>query len=306
MSKKQFGQFFTIYNPFKNRPFLTWYDKAMEHSKNKTILEPFAGANNLIKTLSENRDFEFKSYDIEPKDKDVIMRDTLKSFPKNYDIVITNPPYLAKNSAKRSGLFSGFKYDDLYKDCLEKVLDNVGYAAAIVPASFLHWGKMKERLYGYVMLTEKMFDDTDTPVCLALFTPEKVKKTLYYLNNKKIPVLRDELNYGKRSISINFNKTETANLGMYTFDNTTTETIKFVNLDEIDLDRIKHSSRNIVSISVDATIDDEIIKKLNNKISEYRTKTQDLFMTPFKGVRKDGKLYGTADDRRQNSLALGY
>ena len=42
--------------------------------------------------------------------------------PEGYDFIITNPPYLAKNSSTRKGFswHKDNKYDDLYKFCLEK------------------------------------------------------------------------------------------------------------------------------------------------------------------------------------------
>lgn len=289
-SKKQHGQFFTVYDPFKNKPFEDWWNEALESSENKTVLEPFAGANNLIYTLKEKYSFSFKSFDIEPKDSKVSKRDTLKNFPKGYNIVVTNPPYLAKNSAKRSNLFSGFKYDDLYKDCLEVMLKNVGYVAAIIPASFLHWGKLQDRLYAYVMLTEKMFDDTDTPVCLALFKPSKIQKKLFYLNSKKISVSGDVLDYSKSNSKVKFNDTKSANIAMCTFDNTKHESIRFMKLKNIDLSEIKDTSRNIVCVSIPSKVTDALIAKLNTRISEYRKQTKDVFMTPFKGVRKDGNF----------------
>lgn len=287
MNKRQHGQYFTIYNPFKNKPFNSWWQEAMEKSRNKKVLEPFAGANNLIKTLKQDRIFEFESYDIDPKDKNVKKRNTLKSFPTGFDIIVTNPPYLAKNSARRNNLDADFKYDDLYKDCLEKMLDNCGYIAAIIPATFLHWGKLNDRLYAYVMLTEKMFEDTETPVCLALFKPKPQKRTLFYLNSKKLIIKDDSLNYEKK-MKIKFNSPKDANIGLIAFDNTRMNSIKFVDIKMIDLEKIKNTSRNIVSITVENTkITKKVISNLNKKLNQYREITHDVYLTPFKGVKKD-------------------
>ena len=47
--KRELGQYFTTYNPFQNYGFLNW---AKECNLSKTtILEPFAGSNNLINML---------------------------------------------------------------------------------------------------------------------------------------------------------------------------------------------------------------------------------------------------------------
>jgi len=41
-----------------------------------------------------------------------------------------------------------------------------------------------------------------------------------------------------------------------------------------------------------------MIKKLNKKISTFRESTNDIFLTPFKGIRKDGRY------RRRMDFAL--
>ena len=61
----------------------------------------------------------FQSYDISTKDPDVQKMDTLKAFPKNYEVCITNPPWLARYAASRLGLkFPNIQYDNIYKQCL--------------------------------------------------------------------------------------------------------------------------------------------------------------------------------------------
>ncbi|MCL2038821.1 MAG: hypothetical protein FWG85_00145 [Bacteroidetes bacterium] len=50
-NKRTQGQYFTKYNPFENEGFLEWAEKY--NLKEQTILEPFAGANNLIDMLND-------------------------------------------------------------------------------------------------------------------------------------------------------------------------------------------------------------------------------------------------------------
>ena len=93
------GQFFTKNNPFILKPFINW---SKQFDKNETILEPFAGANGIIKMLQKQKLAKsFVAYDIEPKDKDVQYKNTIEAFPEGFKVGITNPPYLAKNSATR-------------------------------------------------------------------------------------------------------------------------------------------------------------------------------------------------------------
>ena len=92
--------------------FFKWTDRIKDFDK-KIILEPFAGTNNIVdmlKWLKFNN--EWRCFDIDSKCREltekhdfrVETRNTLDDFPKNFDIAITNPPYLARNSATRSGI----------------------------------------------------------------------------------------------------------------------------------------------------------------------------------------------------------
>ena len=172
-TKKENGQYFTINNPFKLEIFKSWFKYVY---KNDIILEPFAGANNIVRLVNEIfPKTKFISFDIDTTFKNVYpkvkikKRDTLKNFPDGYNIIITNPPYLAKNSATRNNLFyPDIKYDDLYKYTLEIMLKNVDNVAAIIPESFITSGLFIDRLYAVTSLTTKMFNDTECPVCLAL------------------------------------------------------------------------------------------------------------------------------------------
>ena len=294
-TKQQHGQYFTTNNPFKLKIvklLLSLYD-------DQTILEPFAGSNNLIHML---RDIgvknPFKSYDIEPKDKDVEYRDTLANFPTGYNLCITNPPYLAKNSAKRKGLKCDFGgYDDLYKFALKKCLDNCETVFAIIPASFLNSNLFRSRLYQYILLTDEMFEDTDHPVCLAIFTKGHTFTAVYEQNN--FIGFLDEL---ESLNNPNFNPAEfdgikmakfnapNGNLGLIAIDNTKEASIRFCNGDEIDSSKVLHTSRSLTRIQVETSDLDKLISDLNNALDKYRANTHDIFLTPFKGLREDGKF----------------
>ena len=122
----------------------------------------------------EGYKFEFTAYDINPSSPEVEKKDTIKEFPQGYKLIITNPPYLAKNSARRKKInFRVTKYDDLYKLCLEIMLKNCAYVGAIIPASFINANLFLGRLHSYTLLGSQMFTDTENPVCLALFSPHK-------------------------------------------------------------------------------------------------------------------------------------
>lgn len=288
--KRNLGQYFTTYNPFKNAGFLEWARKCK--LAQSTILEPFAGSNNLITMLKEmNLCHDFKSFDIEPKSAKVAKKDTLKDFPKGFKICITNPPYLAQNSATRRGLdFPHTKYDDLYKFALEICLKNCDFVGAIVPASFFNAQLFRERLSCYILLNSKMFNDTEHPVCLALFVPN-AENTAIYHGEKFLGFLSEfeqKLPKMSQNQNIKFNETN-GNLGLLALDNTKEASIKFINGNEISPNKIRVSSRSITRILVPNVSNlENLITKLNENLNQFRKGTHDLFLTPFKGLRKDG------------------
>lgn len=288
-SKRTNGQYFTEYNPFENQGFIEWANEC--DLTNKIILEPFAGSNNLIKMLQEmNLCNNFISYDIEPKDFSVKFKDTLQDFPRDYNICITNPPYLAQNSAKRRGLFyPETKYDDLYKFAIDKCLENCENVGAIIPASFLNSKLFRNRLSHYILLNTKMFNDTEHPVCLALFKKQSNDVEIYE-DKKKIGLLSEfenKLPKTKKSTEMKFND-KLGKLGLIAIDNTKEPSIRFCNGNEINADKVGVSSRSITRISIDADID-KLTKNLNDRLADFRESTYDVFLTPFKGLRQDLK-----------------
>ena len=216
----------------------------------------------------------------------------MNNFPTKFNVCVTNPPYLAQNSAKRRKIdYPDIKYDDLYKFALQKCLDNCDYVAAIIPASFINAKIFTDRLSSYILLNAKMFNDTDHPVCLALFTKNSTKTQIF--DNQKYLGLLDDLQkqlpktHKKTTIDIKFND-KTGKLGLIAIDNTKESSIKFCHGDMINPNKISHSSRSITRITIDADID-KLIIKLNDRLTKLRHQTADIFLTPFKGLRADNK-----------------
>lgn len=305
--KRLLGQFYTIANPFRNDAFITWLE-SIENIENTTIIEPFAGANNIVSLVQDmnprgaEKYNNWKCFDICPSninnvpEYEVEQKDTIKDFPKGYKIAITNPPYLAKNSATRRGLeYVGEPYDDLYKKALEVMLNNCDYVAAIIPESFITSGLFHDRLETVISLACKMFDDTDCPVCLALFVPEKDTDDFTVFRNETRVGTYSELKkllftskYKIGNWKVNDPK---GSIGVCCVDSPKGQSTKFVLGEEIPEEDIKISSRAYTRISglsdnIDRT---EFIKKCNIKLNEYRKNTKDVFLTSFKGLRADGK-----------------
>ena len=289
MTKRELGQFYTKGNPFGLHVFKEWTKKAGLW-KNE-VLEPFAGANDIIRMLAENNfPVKYKSYDIAPNNKNVLKRDTLLDFPKNFEVCITNPPWLAKNSATRRKIpFPKTNFDDMYKFALAKCLSNCSFVAAIVPESFITSGLFKDRLKTVISLTSDMFNDTDHPVCLALFEPLSLSNdVLFYRNNSfigKLDNLKQYLPKNKKSnTEIKFNDPD-GNIGFIAIDNCKEASIRFCDPKELGDYIVRQSCRSITKIKTDLDVK---INDLNDYVSEFRNDTKDVFLTAFKGLRKDG------------------
>ncbi len=321
---KRFGWFFTKKNIFENKIFQEWFKSIPEVNK-KIVLEPFAGKNTIIDMLQSLNNIEhnqFMSFDIFPRREDVILNDTLKKFPVGYDIVVTNPPFIARNSASRRefDLMEYFdlcehEYNDLYEVCLDKILRNTKYAAVIVPESFLKSKYFKNRLHSVISLAQKkIFEQTEHPVCLALFQ-EKENNGIYNIyhneiligNNQDLQRTHHEFyeyqdkyqitEYGimKFDDRIGFkmflNSTD-GQIGLIAIDATDAhKKIRFCSGSEILESDVGHHSRLRTRFKIEKLNGDfseneikEIIDILNHNLKSLREKTHDIFLTSFKGM----------------------
>ena len=287
--KRANGRYYTAGNPFDHPAFLAWAELARLRSA--TVLEPFAGANSLIKRLQEMGLCKaFASFDAAPASPDVQRQDTLADFPQGYDVCVTNPPWLARNSATSRGIaFPDTRYDDLYKVALERCLDNCPFVAALVPESFIRAGLFHERLFAFVSLTADMFADTGHPVGLALFAavghPDHIQVwsganyvgDLAQLAARRPAPLPD-------GPDVRFND-PLGNVGLIAVDNTTEASIRFCDGRELAGYPVKPSGRAITKMRVDGPVR---IAEWNDALAAFRAETRDVLMTCFKGIRKDG------------------
>ena len=132
MSKSSLAQFYTTnYKYILNN---------LSIPKNITnIIEPFAGNGDLLNFIKNKNKYKIELYDIDPKQENIIKRDTLTDPPSYEDkYVLTNPPYLARNKNKNKELYEKYNCNDLYK-CFIKSLINSNAAGGIiiVPLNFI-------------------------------------------------------------------------------------------------------------------------------------------------------------------------
>ena len=335
--KRASGRYYTRGNPFQLKPFQTWA-KAL-NLEQQMVLEPFAGAKHIpqLTDAAHLRCREWAFFDIAPGAKGVVQRDTLADFPKGFNVCITNPPWLARNSATRRGLPfpEATRYDDLYKYALEQCLTHCDWVAAIIPEAFIRSCLFLERLHDFISLvpqrhypTDKgskkeaaypsdkggrgvpdkegsgypsdkggrgvpdkrgsaMFADTEHPVGLALFTPDTTPDVRIWQNNQRLGglnELRRHLPQSSSNRDIVFNDPK-GNLGLIAIDNTVSASIRFCPPAELGNYPIRHQCRSITKIGVPWHVD---IDMLNTRLGTIREKTHDVFLTAFKGLRRDG------------------
>ena len=304
-NKRANGRYYTRGNPFQLEPFKKWAEEL--NLEQQIVLEPFAGAKDIPQLIDSThlqcRDWEF--YDIEPGAKGIVQRDTLADFPTGFDVCITNPPWLARNSATRRGLPypEATNYDDLYKYALEQCLTHCPWVAAIIPEAFIRSGLFQKRLCDFISLvpqtqhmtnpenrkreTSSMFEDTEHPVGLALFAPEMTSDVRVWRNNQllgKLSELRKHLPMPSSNRCIVFNDPRGI-LGLFAIDNTVSASIRFCPPAELGAYKVRYHCRSITKIGVPWNVDIDI---LNARLATIREKTHDVFLTAFKGLRRDG------------------
>ena len=303
--KRASGRYYTRGNPFQVEPFQTWAKAS--NLERQSVLEPFAGAKDIPRLIDAARlrcqDWAF--FDIEPGAKGIVQRDTLADFPGGFDVCITNPPWLARNSATRRGLPfpEATRYDDLYKYALEQCLTHCGWVAAIIPEAFIRSDLFLKRLHDFISLvpqregktggknkirdTSYMFEDTEHPVGLALFAPDATLDVRIWRNNRFLGTmskLREHLPHPSSNRNIVFNDPK-GNLGLIAIDNTVSASIRFCPPEELKDYPIRVHCRSITKIGVPWCVN---IDMLNARLTTIRKKTHDVFLTAFKGIRRDG------------------
>lgn len=173
------------------------------------------------------------------------------------------------------------------------MLKHLEYVAAIIPESFINSGLFLDRLETVVSLEYPMFADTDCPVCLALFVPEKqTDDFLLYRNGKAINYkeLRKKLTYTGKDVPWKFNDPD-GEIGIKCIDNTKEQSIYFIPGKRIPQSKIKETSRSITRVSglPDGIDLQDFLVMCNSLLITYRKQSNDAFLTSFKGLRQDNR-----------------
>ncbi len=301
IKKKALGQYFTKKNFWLKNHILDFIYQANA----KIVFDPFAGAGDLLRVAKEIGFTNILGYDID-KSLGWEYNDSLINIPRiEGSIIITNPPYLTNYSARRKGIFNNVEkyfnysfYDDIYQIAIDKCMENNDYGVMIIPESFINSNYPKHRLQSITIIEDVMFYDTENPICVICFdkTNKSSNNIKVYKNDDYIGNLGDFEKMRKipnNKIKIKFN-TPNGKIALRAVDTTKVEKpIKFLLPNEIDYDlsTISESSRLITLI--DLKIDEHELQKLikisNEILFDFRRKTNDILLTPFKGNKKNGE-----------------
>ena len=313
--KIKLGQFFTKESLWLKPQIKEFVLKSMC----SIAYDPFAGGGDLLNVALNQLGFENTvGLDID----DTLnwkQNDSLLSIPHIENaIIITNPPYIAKQSASRkkidlSQYFSTSKYDDVYLIALDNMLKAQKKVVAIIPESFINSSyKQKNKIYSITILEENPFKDTENPVCVVCFDSEE--KSLNFVKVYKNETLVNSLEdiqsirmEPKNNIKITFNSLQ-GWLGLRAIDSTDDKTI--INFDFKDNfkydweNNIKVSSRHFSLIDVDIPINKrkEFIDECNKILEDIRYRSCDILLTPFKGNTKKGKRRRRLDFRLARAI----
>ena len=269
-----------------------------------TVYDPFAGDGDLLKVADELGFSSKIGLDIDDTLNWEVNDSLLKIPHVDNAIIITNPPYIAKQSASRKHLklekyFNDTKYDDIYLLALDRMLEAQDYVVAIVPESFINSSYEKKNfLSSITVLESNPFLDTENPVCVVCFdgTYKTFDNIKVYKNGKYINSLKRIIDVRikpKNNVKITFND-QSGWLGLRAVDSTDDKTnIAFAFKKDINYnwdEKIKNTSRHITLINVDVPEDkqQQFIEYANNEINSLRKRSSDIVFTPFKGNTKSG------------------
>lgn len=272
------------------------------------VLDPFAGDGHLLKAVLElHQGLSASGLDISGEKWKT--NDSLTHIPTIKEgFICTNPPYLAKYSARRKGVytlvskyFEDTGYSDLYQLAILRSLESGMPAVMILPETFITSGLFRTHLERVVILEKNNpFASTETPVCVACFDPRTpVAATRCYKDDKYLGTLSElsaagAVKYSRHARAIKFNVVH-GPLALKAVDGTSSEDrIRFLRGDRFDYDTsmIKVSSRLMTRIEIvdfDLTLLDQLILIANKEIEMIRKASADVILSPFKGNNRAGQ-----------------
>lgn len=284
-NKQKYGQFYTT-----NYEYILTGIKIPNNANN--FIEPFAGNCDLVKFI-ENSDAQIDCYDIEPKNNNIIQRDTLL-FPPDYKgkYVITNPPYLARNKNSDKTIYDKYNQNDLYKCFIEELIANTcDGGILIIPLNF--WcsirkndAELRQRFLQVYTINhinifeERVFDDTSYAICSFQFENNAGSGI-----DKKIPCT---IFPNKNNISITFNENNNFLIGgeIYSLPQNNNFIIARLTSQNIN----DGYATNLVVKCIDNNMNSKICMKYVDDISQYVDNTNNLSCRAYAALEITPKI----------------
>ena len=302
MSKKvELGQFFTEKDLWLKPHILDF----IQNSGCTIIYDPFAGQGDLLKAMKIQGFHKTVGLDIDIH-LNWEINDSLVTIPTiDNAIIVTNPPYLAKQSAARKKIdikkyFNGSTYDDLYLIALERMLEAQRYVVAIIPESFINSTfNKKGLLHSITILEENPFNDTENPVCVVCFDgiEKPLKQIKVFKNNDLVSHFKEIMDvriFPTKNLKMTFN-TLNGWLALRAVDSTDDKLkIHFAFKKDIPYNwekGIKTTSRHmtLIDIKINEENQKEFISTANKILEDIRLRSQSILLTPFMGNTKKGE-----------------
>jgi len=283
-------------------------------------VDPYAGQGDMLVLCKSEFGMKTSGYDIQ-EDLGWVVNDSLDSIPKDVGaICVTNPPFLANYSAKRKSMwpmvgryFEDSGRSDLYEIALDRCLESFDYVVAIIPETFLHSTFPRGRCQRIVILEDNPFEDTTFPVCVTCWVPAEGQDPMIYVGEKKIMRFSEMVEIKgavSRSNRVVFNDSD-GKIGLKAVDGTKADDrIRFIPGDEFDYPRssIKVSSRLMTYLSIPELGSkreiSEFCSEANRILEEYRSKSEDIILSGFKGNNKEDKRRRRLDYRLARKIIL--
>lgn len=307
-NKKLLGQYMTLnFELILNGMFIP--------ENTKKIIEPFVGNGDLLKFI-KNKNIELEIYDIDPKISNTIKQNIFLN-PPNFknSMIITNPPYLARNKNFNKEIYNIYNLNDLYK-CFIKILinkynnnTNPDDGILIVPLNFFcsirkNDIELRKDFLKYYSISRinifenQIFDDTDYTICSFQFSTKKeinLTKIYFFPSNDYLEInLNNEFNYliGGSIYNLQYNEkykisrhNPNTNISIKCIDDKTKINMFLSNEMYIDNTQ-KKSNRSYISLSIKPEISIEMQKKLcnefNNFLEKKRNKYHSLFLCNYR------------------------
>ena len=298
-SKQKLGQFYTT-----NYKYILQNLNIPVSTTN--IIEPFAGNGDLLNFINkENNKYFIESYDIDPKNKNIIQRDTILN-PPNYNnkFIITNPPYLARNKSNNKNIFDKYQQNDLYKCFLIELTQNKCLGGIIIiPLNF--WCSIRKNdvelrkkfidIYDILIMNifeERVFDDTSYTVCSFQFQ----------LKNTNTSNIKCFIYPSKLEINFELNKNNNYTIGG--------EIYNLKQNDKIKIERLTKNNKNsefktnILLKCIDDSIDNKICLSIVNDENIYIDTTPNLSARSYASFTVEPKISKEDEAKLVNNFNL--